>query len=66
MLEKAFQLISDKVEEALKQQGFERVGVSNTDSSEMVTLYTSEAIAYSVVYYKRKKHMVLETCGMTD
>lgn len=66
MLEKAFQLISDKVEEALKQQGFERVGVSNTDSSEMVTLYTSEAIAYSVVYYKRKKHMVLETCDMTD
>lgn len=66
MLEKAFEIVSDKVEKALAQQGYERVGVSNTDSSEMVTLYTSEAVAYSVVYYKRKRHMVLETCGMTD
>ena len=66
MIEKAFEIISSKVEKALTARGFVRVGVTNVDSSEIVSLFTSEAVAYSVVYYKRKKHMVLETCAMTD
>lgn len=66
MIEKAFEIISSKVEKALTARGFARVGVTNVDSSEIVSLFTSEAVAYSVVYYKRKKHMVLETCAMTD
>lgn len=66
MINKAFELITGKVEAALSTQGYERVGVANQAGDEMVSLFTSEAVAYSVVYYKKKKHMVLETCAMTD
>ena len=66
MINQAFELISKKVETTLATQGFEKVGVTNKDSSEIVSLFTSEDLAYSVVYYVRKKHMVLESCGMTE
>ena len=66
MINQAYELISKKVETSLIAQGYSKVGVTNNDSSEMVSLYTSETVAYSVVYYKRKKHMVLESCGMTE
>ncbi len=66
MINQAFELVSKKVEDTLVGQGYSKVGVTNQDSTEMVTLFTSEGVAYSVVYYKRKKHMVLESCGMTE
>lgn len=66
MIQKAFDIVCTTVEETLKAQQFERQTVENTDENEMVALFTSETTAYSVVYYKDKKHMILRTCPMTD
>ena len=66
MLDKAFTHISDKVEEALKPQGFTKAKIASTDENEMVSLYTSENMAYSVIYFKDKQHMLLRECAMTD
>lgn len=66
MLNEAFAHISDRVEEALSPQGFSKVKISSTDDNELVSLYTSETLAYSVIYYKDKQHTLLRECGMTD
>lgn len=66
MIEKAFEIVNKKVESALTEQGFTRQKVSGTDSNELVSLYTGESIAYSVIYYKDKKHMVMRSCAMTE
>lgn len=66
MLNEAFTLISDKVEETLKPQGFAKVKISSTDDNELVSLYTSENVAYSVIYYKDSMHTLLRSCAMTD
>ncbi len=61
----AFTIISDKVAEALKPQGFTREKVSSADN-EMVALFIGETVAYSVIYYTDKMHVVLRSCSMTD
>lgn len=66
MLDKAFNTISDRVEEALKPQGFTRAKIASIDENEMVSLYTSENMAYSVIYYKDRQHTILRECAMTD
>lgn len=66
MINKAFDIVNKKVEAALTAQGFTRQNVPSTDSTELVTLYTGESTAYSVIYYKDKKHMVMRTCSMTE
>lgn len=66
MLDKAFNTISDRVEEALKPQGFTKAKISSTDENELVSLYTSENMAYSVIYYKDRQHTLLRECAMTD
>ncbi len=66
MLNKAFNIICDKVEETLSQQGFTKVKANSTDSNEMVALFVSENVAYSVIYYKDKQHFVMRTSAMTD
>lgn len=66
MLDKAFTHISDKVEAALTPQGFTRQKISSQDDNELVSLYTSENMAYSVIYYKDKQHTLLRECAMTD
>lgn len=66
MLDKAFELITSRVEKALAPQGFQRQKVRSNDENEVTALFTSENVAYSVVYYKDKKHMVLSSCPMTD
>ena len=65
-IEKAFEIVNKKFEAALGSQGFASQKVASTDSNELVTLYTGEALAYSVIYYKDKKHMVLRSCDMTE
>ncbi|MGN1138742.1 MAG: hypothetical protein ACI4RM_04775 [Ruminococcus sp.] len=62
---KAFNSISDKVEGALTAQGYSKQKIKGNEN-ELVSLYTSETTAYSVVYFKDKKHMVMRSCGMTD
>ncbi|MBQ3264631.1 MAG: hypothetical protein IJH07_02535 [Ruminococcus sp.] len=66
MLNQAFEHISGRVEEVLKPQGFSRVKIASTDDNELVALYTSENMAYSVIYYKDRQHTLLRECAMTD
>ncbi len=61
----AFNSISDRVEAVLVEQGFTKEKVSGNDN-EMVSLFTSDAVAYSVVYLKDKMHMVFRSCTMTE
>lgn len=64
-MKKAFEIISNKVADALKPQGFNREKVVGTDK-EMVALFVGESVAYSVIYYTDKMHVVLRSCTMTD
>lgn len=60
-----FNGICEKVEETLKPQGFTKQKISGNDN-ELVSLYTSENSAYSVVYFIDKQHMVMRHCAMTE
>lgn len=66
MLKEAFENIADKVEESLKSRGFTRVKIASTDENELAALYTSESVAYSVIYDSERMHMLLRECPMTD
>lgn len=66
MINKAFEIVNKKVEAALSEQGYTKQNVPSTASDELVALYTGEETAYSVIYYKSKKHMVMRSCAMTD
>ncbi len=61
----AFNSISQKVEDELASQGFKKQKVNGNDN-EMVSLFTSDSNAYSVVYFIDKQHMVMRHCAMTD
>ena len=61
----AFDSISKKVEEALAPQGFTKQKISPSEN-ELVSLFTSDSNAYSVVYFMDKQHMVIRHCAMTD
>ena len=62
----AFDYIAGKVEAQLAPTGYTRQKVAADDKQEIVALFTSENVAYSVVYYMEKAHMVLRTCTMTE
>lgn len=66
MINKAFKLVCDNVEKSLTGQGFTKQKVDSQKSNEMVALFTSDALAYSVIYYKDSTKMVLRSCAMTD
>ena len=66
MLIEAFDAICNKVEETVKPLGFNKVKIQSTDPNELVSLYTSENLAYSVIYFRDKQHMLLRECPMTD
>lgn len=66
MINKAYKIVTDRVYSVLESQGFKKNKVSNSQENEMVTLFTSENIAYSVIYYIDKMHMVMRSCAMTD
>lgn len=63
---KAFELIVGRVDEELKKTGYEKQKVASENDNELVALFTSQNIAYSVVYYKDKQQMVLRSCTMTE
>lgn len=63
---KAFDYIVDKVGEELAKQGYTKQKVVSDNDNELVSLFTSTTLAYSVVYYKDKEQMVLRSCTMTD
>jgi len=62
---KSFDIIAEKVAAPLSSQGFKREKTANSDK-ELIALFTGEAIAYSVIYFVDKKHMVLRSCAMTE
>lgn len=66
MINKAFEIVNKKVENVLSQQEFTRQNVPSTASDELVSLYTGTDTAYSIIYYKSKKHMVMRSCSMTE
>lgn len=66
MLQEAFAHISDRVEETLKPMNFQKVKLQSTDPNEMASLFTSDNLAYSVIFFKDKQHMLLRECAMTE
>ena len=64
-LKKAFASVSSKVETALKAQGFKKEKIEGSEK-ELVSLFTSENVAYSVIYQVEKMYMILRTCAMTE
>lgn len=65
-IERAFEIVNKKVEAALTEQGFTAQNVTSADSGELVKLYKNETTAYSVIYFKDKKHMVMRSCDVAD
>lgn len=65
-IKKAFGIITDKVYDALKGQNFTKQKVESSNTNELVSLFTSESVAYSVIYFKDKMLCVLRSCSMTD
>ena len=62
---KAFDLITERVENELKKTGYTREKVASDDDNELVALFTSENVVYSVLYTVDRQLMTLRTCGMT-
>ena len=65
-LNDAFKAISDKLEAALAEQGYKKVNAESSDDNELVSLFVSENVAYSVIYYKDRMHTQLRECPMTE
>ncbi len=65
-IKKAFGIITDKLNNTLEAQNFAKQRVESSNSNELVSLFTNESVAYSVVYYKDKMLCVLRSCTMTD
>lgn len=63
---KAFDLIVGRVGVELEKLGYTKQKVTSEDDNEIVALFTSPDIAYSVVYYKDKQQMILRSCAMTE
>ena len=63
---KAFELIAGKVEEELSKTGYTRQKVSADSDKELVALFTSQNLAYSVLYKVEDQQMILRSCPMTD
>ena len=56
---KAFDYIVGKVEEELVKQNYTKQKVVAENDNELVSLFTSATLAYSVVYYKDKADSAL-------
>ena len=66
MINKAFDIVNDKVFKALKPLEYSKNSVSSGNENELVSLYTGKDRAYSIVYDKDRKHMILRSCTMTE
>lgn len=65
-MDKALELIAEKVGQALKEQGFERQSEPLQEESGTAVLFTSENVAYSVLYETSAKRFLLRTAAMTE
>lgn len=66
MEQKAFNLIAQKVEQALAEQGFARAQEAQGEEAGRAVLYTGENLAYCVRYDRKQKRFELCTCAMTE
>ena len=65
-IKKAFGIITNKLEEALKAQNITKQKVDSQSDNELVSLFTGEGVASSTVYYIDKMLCVLRSCTMTE
>ena len=65
-IKKAFGIITDKLDSTLKAQNFTKQKVESPKENELVNLFTSDSVAYSVIYYTDKMLCVLRSCTMTE
>ena len=61
----AFKNIVDKVDKALAPQGFAKEKISSGEK-DLVALFTSQTVAYSVLYDAEKSYMIFRSCSMTE
>ncbi len=66
LVTKAFDAINIKLYKMLEPKGYKRQNVSNSGEDNLSSLYIGENVAYSVVYQKDKKHMVLSSCAVSE
>ena len=60
---KAFEIITNKVDEELSKRGFTKQAVAPSEK-ELTALFTGD-IAYSIVYYTDKKRVLMRSCSMS-
>ena len=56
-INKAFEIITGKVEGLLLAKGYKKQNVAESDK-ELTALYTSDDMAYSIVYYLIKREFL--------
>ena len=66
LITKAFDAVNGKLYKVLEPKGFKRKNISSSDSDDLTSLYVSESLAYSVMYLKDKKHMILQSCAVSE
>jgi hypothetical protein len=64
--QKAFDLVAEKVGEALQEQGYRRAGDRQPEEDGQSVLFTGGEIAYSVLYQESKKRFILRMCDLDD
>ncbi len=65
-MDKALELIAEKVGQALAQQSFERQSEPLREEKGIGVLFTSENVAYSIFYETGAKRFLLRTAPMTE
>ncbi len=66
MEQNAFNLVTQKVGEVLRGQGFEPAQGAGTEQDAQCATFTGEDIAYSILYRTEQKRFELRKCEMTD
>ena len=66
LITKAFDTVNVKLFKVLEQKGFKKQNVSNSPDGLLTSLYIGDSVAYSVVYDKSKKHMLLQSCAVSS
>lgn len=66
MINKAFETVNNRLFKVLEAMKYSKQAVSSGNDNELCSLYIGEVSAYSVLYYKDKKYMVLRMCGVSE
>lgn len=66
MTDNFFAIINNKVFNTLESRGYTKNKVESDNDNEQAALFTGENDAYTVIYYRDVKHVVLRTCAMTE